>query len=153
MSHSKLPGILKRCTLAIAVLGTATLSVSPAQAQLMDQLKGAVGSGQSGGALGGLGGGGLPSVAQASPSNTAAVLQYCVRNNYVNGGTASSVKNSLLSKVPGGQSSSDSGFKAGNSGMLQTGNGESFNLGGDGIKAQLTQKVCDQVLQHAKSLL
>jgi hypothetical protein len=80
-------------------------------------------------------------------------LQYCVRNNYVNGGTASSVKNSLLSKVPGGQSSSDSGFKAGNSGMLQTGNGESFNLGGDGIKAQLTQKVCDQVLQHAKSLL
>jgi hypothetical protein len=155
MAHSTPSRILKRCTFVIAVVGMSSLSVSTVQAQLMDQLKGAVGSGQTGGALGGLGGGGgLPAVGQASPSNTAGVLQYCVRNNYVNGNAASSVKNSLLSKVTGGgQTSNDSGFKAGNSGILQTGKGQDFSLGGDGIKAQVTHKVCDEVLQHAKSLL
>lgn len=147
MNHFRLRSLM----LGVAILG---FSVSPVRAQLMDQLKGATGSEKSGGMLGGLGGGGLPSVGQASPSNTAGVLQYCVRNNYMSGGAASSVKNSLMSKVGGGEkASSDSGFKAGDSGMLQTGNGKSFSLGGDGIKAQVTQKVCDQVLQHAKSLL
>ena len=41
-------------------------------------------------------------------------------------------------------------------GLLETGNGQSFNLGGGdsgGIKAEVTHKVCDMVLQHAKSLL
>ncbi len=52
------------------------------RAQLMDQLKGAVGGGQTGGGggtgggmLGGLGGGAIPSVGQAAPGNTAGVLQ------------------------------------------------------------------------------
>jgi hypothetical protein len=122
----------------------------------MDQLKGAVGSGgsgQTGSALGGLTGG-LPAVGQASPGNTAGVLQYCVRNNYVSGSSASSVKDSIVSKVTGsGQGASDSGFKAGNSGVLQTGNGQNFSLSGGGVKDQITHKVCDMVLQHAKSLL
>jgi Protein of unknown function (DUF2501) len=123
-------------------------AVAPAQAQLLDQLKGAVGQGGAG-ALSG-----LPSVDQASPSNTAGVLQYCVRNNYVNGGTAASVKDSILSKVTGsGHGTNDAGFKAGNDGVLQTGSGQGYSLGGSGIKAQATQKVCDLVLQHAKSLL
>jgi hypothetical protein len=37
--------------------------------------------------------------------------------------------------------------------MLQTGNGQGYSLGGTGVKAQVTHKVCDLVLQHAKSLL
>jgi hypothetical protein len=138
-----------------AALAVLQLQATPVQAQMLDQLKGAVGSGQSGGS-GGLGGlaGGLPSVNQASPSNTAGVLQYCVRNNYVSGGAASSVKDSILNKVNGSkQGSNDSEFKAGNSGLLQTGNGQNFSLSGDGVKQQVTHKVCDQVLQHAKSLL
>ena len=133
----------------------------PAQAQLMDQLKGAVGSGpgkstssSAGSPLGGLGGG-LPSVGQASTSNTAGVLQYCVKNNYLSGGSASSIKDSLVNKVGGSsRSENDSGYKAGSSGLLQTGNGQNYSLGGsDGIKQQATHKVCDLVLQHAKSLL
>jgi hypothetical protein len=96
----------------------------------------------------------MPSVGQASPSNTAGVLQYCVRNNYVGGGSAASVKDSLLRKVGGGgKTADDSGFKAGNEGMLETGGGQNFSLGGSGVKEQVTRKVCDQVLQHAKSLL
>jgi hypothetical protein len=140
--------------IGLTTLACLPLTLHPAQAQLLDQLKGAVGSGQSGSssALGGLGGG-LPSVGQASPSNIAGVLQYCVRNNYVNG-SAATVKESLLSKVTGsGQGASDSGFKAGNSGMLQTGAGQDYGLGGSGVKAQVTQKVCGMVLDHAKSLL
>ena len=146
------------------IFGLTPFSAGPVSAQLLDQLKGAAGMGQGGGTsgggtsgsgvLGGLGGGGgLPSVGQAGPSNTAGVLQYCVRNNYVGGG-ASSVKDSLLSKVTGsGHSTNDSGYKAGSNGLLNTGNGQSYSLGGGGIKAQVTQKVCDLVLQHAKSLL
>ena len=131
-------------------------SAAPVQAQLLDQLKGAAGNqqgGSSGGMLGGLGGG-MPSVGQASTSNTAGVLQYCIQNKYVGSGGASSVKDSLMSKMTGsGETTNDSGYKAGSSGLLQTGNGQNFSLGGGGVKAQVTQKVCDQVLQHAKSLL
>ena len=153
------PFLLKRIAVGVAVIGIFALPQlhgSPARAQLMDQLKGAVGGGQDSGGSNALGGltGGLPSVSQASPSNTAGVLQYCVRNNYVSGGAANSVKDSILSKVTGsGQGTNDSGFKAGNNGMLETGNGQNFNLSGGGIKEQVTNKVCDLVLQHAKSLL
>jgi hypothetical protein len=107
--------------LGCAALSLGMLLQAPqnlAQAQLLDQLKGAVGGG--GGGLGGA----LPSVEKASPSNTAGVLQYCVKNNYVSGGAASSVKDSLLSKVTGsGHGTSDSGFKAGSNGLLDTGSG------------------------------
>ncbi len=152
--HTKTP-MLKQASIGIAALGVVALvplSVSPASAQLMDKLKGAVASGSGGGA-GGLGGG-LPSVGQASPSNTAGVLQYCIRNNYVNGGSASSVKDSVVNKVTGsGKPTQDTGFQSGNNGMLQTGNGKSFSLGGSGVKEQVSRKVCDMVLQHAKSML
>ena len=114
-------------------------SSSTTQAQLLDQLKGAV-TGSS-----------MPSVGEASPSNTAGVLQYCIQNKYVGSGGASSIKDSLLSKVPG--QSKDSGYQQGSNGVLQTGSGQNFSLSGDGIKAQITQKICEQVLQHAKSLL
>ena len=66
---------------------------------------------------------------------------------------ATSVKNSLMSKVTGSGSSTDnSGLQAGNNGMLNTGSGRSCSLGGGGIKAQITQKICDEIFQRAKSL-
>jgi hypothetical protein len=120
-------------------LGIVVASGGTVQAQLLDQLKGAAG------------GGGMPSVGQARPGNMAGVLQYCIQNKYVGGGGAASVKESLLGKVTG--RSNDSGYRDGSSGLLQTGEGQRYSLGGDGIKAQITQKLCDQVLQHAKSLL
>jgi hypothetical protein len=148
--------MLQTGAVGVAIFGLVQLSATSGQAQLLDQLKGATGSGKSdsGGVLGNLGGGGgLPSVGQASESNTAGVLQYGVRNNYVGGG-ASSVKDSLMSKLTGsGQGTNDSGYKAGSNGMLDTGNGQSYSLGGGGIKQQVTQKVCDLILQHAKSFL
>lgn len=142
--------LLRHC--GIATLMTLALVQVPA-ALVRAQLPGGLGSSQSGGnALGGLGGVGLPSVTQAGPANTAGVLQYCIQNNYLSGGMAGPAKNALLGKVAGsGQTSS--GFEAGSRGLLQTGNSQTFSLGGDGIKSQVTHKICDMVLQHAKSLL
>ncbi len=150
--------VLKRICVGLAVLavcGAVLLGGTPVRAQLLNQVQHAMGSGQGSG-IGGLGGlgGGLPSVNNASPTNLAGIIQYCIRNNYLSGGAASSVKDSLLGKVTGSrQGSTDSGFRAGNSGLLETGQGQSFGLGGGGIKAQVTRKVCSLVLQRAKSML
>src|SRR5262245_38133173 len=114
------------------------------------QLRG-LGSGQNG-ILGGLGGG-LPSVTPAAPANIAGVLQYCIQSNYLSKSVAGAAEDALLGKVPGAAQSGD--FKAGSSGLLQTGNGKSFNLSsaGNDLKTQMTHQVCDMVLQQAKTLL
>lgn len=108
--------------------------------------------------MSGMGGMSLPSVSAASPTNVAGLLQYCVQNNYLSGGSANAAaaaKGALLSKFTGSSAdpSSDSNFASGSNGVLQTGNGQSTTLGGGGVKAQITQKVCGDVLSHAKSLL
>ena len=126
-----------------AALILAAVPVSMARAQLLDQLK------SVGGEL--AGGGGIPSVTRASPGNLAGVLQYCVQNNYLGGEAASSVKDSLLRRVTGG--GSNSSFQAGSGGLLETGNGQNFGLGGGGLKQEIVQQMCNQVLAHAKSLL
>ena len=142
----------------LAVLALFALAVSagqPARAQLLNQLQNAVGSGSgaAGGGLGGLGGG-VPSVTGASPGNLAGVLQYCIQNNDLSGSSAASVKDRLLGKLTGsGGGAANSGYSAGNSGMLETGPGQSYRLGGAGVQQQVTRKVCNLVLQHAQSML
>lgn len=133
---------MRRLLLA-ATISVCTINVGHAQ---LDQLKGALG-----GANSGSGNLGIPSVAQASPGNLAGVLQYCVKNNMLGGTGASSLSSSLLNKTNG--QSQDSGYQSGSRGLLSTGNGQNFSLGGGGIKQQITQKVCDLVLQRAKSLI
>ena len=132
--------------LVLAGAALLALGTPPASAQLSDAL-GSVAKGV-GGALGGAG---LPQVDQASPSNIAGVLQYCMKNNYL-GGDAESMGGSVLGKLTGsGQTKDKSAFDAGSGGLLQTG-GDGFSLGG-GIKEKLTEQVCDMVLKHAQSLL
>lgn len=149
--------------ISVMTLAGLLLATPPAVAQILDRV-GPVLGGQSspggadhpdtgGGALGGLGGAaGIPMVGGASAGNTAGVLQYCVKNNYLNDGSASSVKDSLLRKMSG-QGASDPGYKAGSNGLLETGTGEKYSLGGGDLKAQATEKVCGLMLRHAKSLL
>lgn len=138
----------------MALLAFLPLATAPASAQTLSQLSDVLGAGKSaaGGALGGLGGG-IPSVDQASTGNLAGVLEYCVKHKYLGGGDAKSVSSSLLGKATG--SGDDSGYKAGSSGLLETGGGKTFGLGGSGggIQSQVTDKVCDLVLEHAQSLL
>ena len=142
----------RRTSTALLILACGC--AAPAHAQVLNSLKGAAGIG------GGGGGGGLamPQVGSASSGNIAGVLQYCMRNNYLGGGGAQSTESGLLGKLGGGATSS-SQYESGSQGQLQTGGGRSFSLAGNGdstgggLKAKLTQKVCDQVLKHAKSLL
>jgi hypothetical protein len=87
--------------------------------------------------------------------NVAGVLQFCIKNNYVSGASASSVKDSLTSKLTGGSSaaSSDSGYVDGAKGILQSSNGKQVDLSGGGLKEQVTKQVCDKILAQGKSML
>ncbi|MGD9509199.1 MAG: hypothetical protein AB7X49_11680, partial [Geminicoccaceae bacterium] len=87
-------------SLALLALVSLLAWAAPAPAQTLNDLSGALGGAKSGG-LGALGDGGLPSVDQASTGNLAGVLQYCIENNYLGGGDASSVEQSLLGKADG----------------------------------------------------
>jgi hypothetical protein len=48
---------------------------------------------------------------------------------------------------------SDAGYQQGLKGILGGDSGQKVELGGGGLKQQITDKICDQVLQYGKSLL
>ncbi len=106
------------------------------------------GGGMSGSGMSGLGGAALPSVSSAGTANTTGILSYCVQNNYLQGGTATSALSSLSGRS-GVQSTS--AFSAGQQGQLETGNGSMFSM--SGLPTQVRSKVCDMVLQHAQSMM
>ncbi|RDE50321.1 MAG: DUF2501 domain-containing protein [Candidatus Accumulibacter meliphilus] len=143
---------------ATAILIAAFPPFSATQAQLGDLIKqgGNAASGASGG-LGGLGdlGGALSvqSVTSGSAGNVAGLLEFCIKNNYLSGDKAAEVKNSLTSKLPGGSSSSDSGYKSGKKGILNSSDGSALDLSGGGLKKQATKQICDTVLDQGKSFL
>jgi hypothetical protein len=143
---------------ATAILIAAFLPFSATQAQLGDLIKqgGSAASGASG-SLGGLGdlGGALSvqSVTSGSAGNVAGLLEFCIKNNYLSGDKAAEVKNSLTSKLPGGSSSSDSDYKSGKKGILNSSDGSALDLSGGGLKKQATKQICDTVLDQGKSFL
>ena len=139
----------------VGMLIVGFLPFSVAQAQLGDMLKqgGSTGSGGLGN-LGGMGGAlSGESLTSSSTGNVAGVLEYCIKNNYLSGSSASSVKNSLMSKLPGGSSSSDKNYSDGSRGILNSSNGKSLDLSGGGLKEQVTKQICDRILAQGKSLL
>lgn len=142
--------------LAAATILVAGLLLCPvAHAQLGDLLKKPE-SGASSGGLGGLGdvGGALSgqSLTSGSVGNVAGLLEFCIKNNYLGGNQAASVKDSLLRKLPGG-SSADSGYTSGAKGILSSSSGSQLDLGGGGMKKQVTRQICDKVLEQGKSML
>lgn len=143
----------------------ALLLHGPSAAQGLDQLKGILGGGSNNGdnvpsslpSLGGLGAGALGSGAlgSASVGNAAGVIQYCIKNNYLGGTDAASVKDRLLDKLSGGNrraAAKDPGYASGVRGILGTSDGQRVDLTGGGLKAEVTRRVCDQVLDRAKSM-
>lgn len=151
----------RHCTVAKGFLIAGLLSISTAHAQLSGLLNQGGNSGSTGGlgnlsSLGGLGNGlSLQSLTSSSTGNVAGVLEFCIKNNYLAGGGASSVKDSLMSKLPGGSSasSSDSGYTDGSKGILNSGDGKQLDLSGGGLKQQITKQVCDKILAQGKSML
>ncbi|MFT3801545.1 MAG: DUF2501 domain-containing protein [Burkholderiaceae bacterium] len=134
-------------------------AVAPgASAQNLDKLKGMVGGGKesAGEAAGGIGGA-LPSLGSmniGSLGNATGVVEYCIKNNYLDGG-ASGIKDKLMGKLSGGDTkpSEDSGYLAGAKGLFNTSDGKSVDLSGGGLKEKFTKQVCEQVLKQAKNLL
>lgn len=141
--------------IAIAML----LPISAAHAQLGNLLKsGGSSDGSSSGGLSSLGSMGSAltgqSMTSGSTSNVAGVLQFCIKNNYLSGNGASSVKDSLMSKLGGtSAASSDSGYTDGAKGLLKSGDGKQLDLSGGGLKQQVTKQVCDKILSQGKSLV
>jgi hypothetical protein len=125
------------------------LSAPAAQAQLGDLLNQGKSGGSSG--LGGL----LPgqSASSGSTGNVAGVLQFCIKNNYLGGDAASSVKDKLMGKLGKNAPSTDNSYKDGATGILNGSDGKKVDLRGGGLKKEVTKRVCDQVLGQAKSLL
>lgn len=141
---------------ASAILIAALLPFQAAHAQLGDLLKQG-GSGGGSGGLGDLGGlsGALPgqSITSGSMGNVAGLLEFCIKNNYLGGNRAASVKDALTSKLPGGSSSSDSGYTSGARGILSSSDGQQLDLSGGGLKDKVTKQICDKVLDQGKSML
>lgn len=138
----------RTCRIATAgILIVGLLPFTAAHAQLGDLMKQGESSGLSGG-LGNLGGVGDAlsgqSITSGSTSNVAGLLEFCIKN-------AASVKDSLMSKLPGGSSSSDSGYSSGAKGILSDSKGSQFDLGS--MKKKVTKQICDKVLAQGKSML
>ena len=143
--------------ICIVSLAIGLLAAPVAQAQLSGMMQNVMGNNANSGGSGmmsGLGGMSTPSLGATAPTNLAGVLQYCIQNNDLSSSSAASVKDRLLGKLTGsGGGAANSGYSAGNSGMLETGPGQSYRLGGAGVQQQVTRKVCNLVLQHAQSML
>ena len=144
---------------AASLLVAALFPVASAHAQLgdlLDKAKGAGAGASSGGsgALGGLGGAlSGQSITAGSTGNVAGILEFCIKNNYLKGNAASGVKDALMGKLGGKSAKSDSGYGEGAKGILNSAGGNKVDLGGGGLKAEVTRQVCDKVLSQAKSLL
>jgi hypothetical protein len=129
------------------------LPVTAAHAQLGDLLKRGENAGSSSG-LGSLGGVlSGQSVTSGSTGNVAGILEFCIKNNYLGGDGASSVKDKLLGKLSGGKTSSDAGYSDGAKGLLNGSDGKQLNLSGGGLKGEVTSQVCDKILAQGKSML
>lgn len=150
--------VFLRRTALLASVSLLVLS-GTANAQIGDMLKssplgGSSGQGASGGlgGLGSLGGLSASSVSSGSAGNAAGVIEFCVKNNYLNADSATSaVKDKLLGSVSGG--TKDSGYSDGSRGVLSTSNGNKLDLSGGGLKAEVTKQVCDKILAQGKSML
>jgi hypothetical protein len=126
-------------------------------AQDLGQLKGIMGGSNIGGAASSLGS--LSSISAGSTGNAAGVIEYCVKNNYLDGenaSSASSVKDQLMGKLSDseGQPAQDNpDYISGASGILTGSGGQGVDLSTAGLKAKAVKKVCNKILDQAKSML
>ena len=147
-----------RSTLIALALLAAGASAN-AESKLLDQLKNQMGggaassAGNSSGGAGGLAenlGFAMPAIGNNTMGNAAGVLQYCIKNNYLGGGDAASVKDKLLAKITG-QKQQQSGFASGAKGLLKGGDGQTLNF--KLLSSKVKEKGCDYVLKNATRLL
>ncbi|SEK61951.1 DUF2501 domain-containing protein [Nitrosovibrio tenuis] len=122
-------------------------------AQGLGQLKDITGGGGLGGAASSLGS--LSSITSGSTGNAAGIIEFCMKNNYLSGDTASSVKDQLMGKITseGNQpAQSNPDYISGAQGIVTGSGGQSVDLSMAGLKAAAVKKVCQKILDQAKSM-
>ena len=129
------------------LLAAALAFAGAASAQSLDSLKGAAGNllGQKGSTPA------LPSVSSlGSAQNAAGVLGYCQSHGYLPS-AADTLKDKLLGSLGGSpsQATQDKGYQQGLGGVLQSGNGQSFDLGN--LKGTVAKQLCQRVADKATS--
>ena len=148
---------LHTCRIRGAAIVIAALTSFPAaHAQLGDLIKQKDGGGMPGGIGNAAGLSGAlsgQSITSGSVGNVAGLLEFCIKNNYLGGSKAASVKDSLMRKLPGGSSSSDSDYNSGSKGILSSSDGSKLDLSAGGVKKKVTKQICDQILAQGKSML
>lgn len=110
----------------------------------------------SGSALGGnaalLQGLGLGKLTSGAAGNAAGVLEYCVKNNYLQKANIDTVKNSLLDKagINAKEPETDASYQNGLQGMLK---GDASTLDLSSVQDDVKEKACEYVLDNASSIL
>jgi hypothetical protein len=143
---------MKRSTRRMATLTLALAAALPLTG-VHAQLEGLLGKGERGGGLKGMAGVAGAPLTAGSIGNVAGLLQYCIGNNYLGGQGATSLRDQLVGKLPGGSQTKNPGYSDGAKGLLHASNGNQMDLSGGGVKAQLAKKACDTILSQAKSFL
>ena len=140
------------CAFLIACAASIATAQTAVAAPDFGQLKGLMGGGSSPSSL--------SSLSSANLGNAAGIIEYCTKNNYLNGDSATSVKDQVLKKLGKNDSANDAkavtgsnDYLSGLKGQLNTSDGKKVDLGSPGIKETITKKVCDTVLNQAKSFL
>ncbi|MBN8749320.1 Uncharacterised protein [Xylophilus ampelinus] len=91
----------------------------------------------------------LPAIGASTAGNAAGVIQYCVKNNYLDAANANGIKDKLMGMVTG-QKPQQTGYANGAKGLLMGSDGQSLNL--KGLSGKLKEKACDYVLKNATKL-
>lgn len=126
----------------VGALALAAMLVAPVHAnKLMDAMKDQLANSGIGNSL--------PAIGASTAGNAAGVIQYCVKNNYLNAANANGIKDKLLGMVTG-QKPQQTGYANGAKGLLMGSDGQSLNL--KGLSGKLKEKACDYVLKNASSL-
>lgn len=135
--------LLRPCLrIPVGALALAATLATPAHAnKLMDAMKDQLANSGIGNSL--------PAVGASTAGNAAGVIQYCVKNNYLNAASANGIKDKLLGMVTG-QKPQQTGYANGAKGLLMGRDGQSLNL--KGLSGKLKEKACDYVLKNASSL-
>ena len=148
MNISKRHPLLLGASIAIAIFSGSVA------AQNLGQLKAIMGGSDIGGAASSLGS--LSSITAGSTGNAAGVIEYCVKNNYLSGENAAPVKDQLMGKLSGSEdqpAQNNPDYINGVNGLLTGSGGQSVDLSMAGLKAKAVKKVCNKILDQAKSML
>ena len=132
---------------AAAVLVALALAIPAVHAQFLDLFKW--------GASGGSGSSALGSLSPSSVGNAAGVIEYCMKNKYLDSTNVAPVRDGLVGKMRSGQTSaaSESAYLEGTRGVLSASGGYKMSLSGPALKPEFTHRVCVAVLEEAKSML